>query len=523
MHKTALRTACATGLLLLSATALQAQGQSKVVRIAPLTDLRVLDPLFTTAYAVRNHAYMVFDTLLALDSKGVPQPQMVDRWEKSKDGKLWTFKLREGLKFHDGTAVTADDVVASLQRWSKRSLLGQAMVRAGGQFKAEGPGSFTVTLTQPVAFVPEAMADLTFIMPARLAQADLSKPITEMVGSGPFIFKKDEWVPGNKIVWVKNPAYVPRKEPMDGLAGGKKVNIDRVEWLIMPDANTQMQALRRGEIDIIEGVGSDYIAPMFSDKDFRVVPMAPYQGIMYLNQLHPPFDNPKARRAVLHIIKQADIIASLGYPVNLRTPYCGAFFMCGMPNATDVGSEPYRVQDLAKAKQLLAEAGYKGEKIVVLQPTGVPILGPVTQVAVKQLQAAGLNLDVQTLDFGSLVTRRTRKDAPDKGGWNIYISAASAPDLDTPISNAMLTAGCTSTMPGWVCDESLKKLTADWLAETRPAERRKLIDGIQRRAYDVVSYVPLGQFTLIYGMRKEVKGTTAIEQTGISAMWGVDK
>ncbi len=507
--------------------ALPAQAQTKVLRMAPLTDLRVLDPLFTTSYAVRNHAYMVFDTPLAMDAKGMPRPQMVDSWTQSKDGKVWTFKLRTGLKFHDGSDVTPNDVVVSLQRWAKRDPLGQSITKAGGVFAASGSNGFTLTLAQPHARVLEALSKSSsyppFIMPARIAQADLSKPITEMVGSGPFMFKKDEWVPGNKIVWIKSPYYTARKEASDGLSGSKAASLDRVEWHIMPDANTQAQAIRRGEIDMIEGVGSDFIAPMLSDKDLKVIPLAPFQGIMYLNQLHPPFNNTKARQAILHIIKQSDLMAGLGYPVNLRLPYCGALFVCGSANATDAGSEPFRQPDLAKARQLLNEAGYKGEKIVVLVPGGVPLLGPLTQIAIKQMQGAGLNIDAQSLDFGSLVTRRTRKDAPDKGGWNIYVTAIGQPDLDTPITNNNLVGGCANVVPGLVCDEGIQKMTATWLTETRPAERRKLVENIQRRAYEVVSYVPLGQFIPVIGIRKDVKNTQVMEQTGIPAMWGLAK
>ena len=507
--------------------AVPALAQTKVLRMAPMTDLRVLDPLFTTAYAVRNHAYMVFDTPLALDSKGVPKPQMVDGWTRSKDGKTWTFHLREGLKFHDGSPVTPNDMVVSLQRWAKKDPMGQAVVKAGGVFAASGASSFTLTLAQPFNGVLEALAKSSsfppFIMPARLAQADLSKPVTEMVGSGPFMFKKDEWVPGNRIVWVKSPYYVPRKEPADGLAGGKVANLDRVEWQIMPDPNTQAQALRRGEIDLIEGVGADFIAPALADKELKVIPLAPFQGIMYLNQLHPPFNNTKARQAILHLIRQSDLMAGLGYPVNLRLPHCGALFVCGSANATEAGSEAYRQPDPTRARQLLAEAGYKGEKIVVLVPSGVPVLGPLSEIAVKQLQAAGLNIDAQVLDFGSLVTRRTRKDAPEKGGWNIYVTAIGQPDLDTPIANNNLVGGCANVVPGLVCDERIQSMAATWLTESRPAERRKLVEAIQRRAYEVVSYVPLGQFVPVIGVRRDVKNTQVLEQTGLPAMWGLAK
>lgn len=519
--------AAALLLLMSLGVAAAAPDAAKVLRMAPLTDLRVLDPLFTTSYAVRNHAYMVFDTPLAMDSKGVPRPQMVDSWTQSKGGLVWTFKLRDGLKFHDGTDVTPNDVVVSLQRWAKRDLLAQAMVKAGGVFATSGANAFTLTLNQPFGRVLEALAKSSsyppFIMPARIAQADLTKPITEMVGSGPFMFKKEEWVPGNKIVWVKNPHYVARKESADGLSGSKAAKLERVEWQIMPDANTQAQALRRGEIDMIEGVGADFIAPMLNDKDLKVIPLAPFQGIMYLNQLHPPFNNSLARQAILHIIKQSDLMAGLGYPVNLRLPYCGALFVCGSANATEAGAEPYRQPNLERARQLLAQAGYKGEKIVVLVPSGVPVLGTLSQIAVKQLQAAGLNIDAQVLDFGSLVTRRTRKDAPDKGGWNIYVTAIGQPDLETPLANGNLSGSCSAPLPGIVCDEALQSMNAQWAAELRPSERLRLVEAIQRRAYEVVSYVPLGQFIPVIGVRREVKNTQVLAQTGMPVMWGLDK
>ena len=205
-----------------------AQTPPKTLKVVAHADLKILDPTFTTAYISRNFGYMVYDTLFAQDSSGKPQPQMVEKYTTSKDGKQWTFTLRPNLKFSDGSAVTAADAVASLQRWAARDSLGRAMTAVGAEWKATDARTLTLTLNEPFGMVLDALAKPSgfppVILPERLAKMPASAPLPEVLGSGPFIFKRDEWVPGNKTVFVRNPNYVPRSEPSNGLAGSKKSN-----------------------------------------------------------------------------------------------------------------------------------------------------------------------------------------------------------------------------------------------------------------------------------------------------------
>ena len=415
-----------------------AQAQTKTLRFVPHADLKILDPSFTTAYITRNFGYMVYDTLFAQDAKGTPKPQMVDKYTTSKDGKQWSFTLRPGLKFHDGNAVTAADCVASLQRWGARDSIGRAMGAAGAEWKAVDASNFTLTLKEPFGLVLDALAKPSgfppVIMPERLAKMPATAPLTEVMGSGPFLFKRDEWVPGNKAVFVRNPNYIGRTEPPSGLSGNKRPHFDRVEWPYLPDSNSSTAALKNGEVDLIEQVPPDYITPLRADPNIKLGSGGSYQGFIVMNQLHPPFNNPKVRQAVLHAVNQEKFVAAMGYPLDMRLTYCSTWFICGGPNQTDAGAEPYRKPDLAKAKQLLAEGGYKGEKIVVLLPTDISYLNAAALVTIQTLKSIGMNVDAQSSDWATITGRRAKKEAPEAGGWNVYVTVAGELDVNSPVT-----------------------------------------------------------------------------------------
>ncbi len=507
-------------------TSLAAQAQSKTFRMVAHADLKILDPTFTTAYITRNFGYMVYDMPFGLDAHGVPKPQMVEKYTTSKDGKLWTFTLRPGLKFSDGSAVTAADAVTSMQRWTARDSIGRAMAVATPEWKAVDARSFTLTLKEPFGMVLEGMSKPSgfppVIMPERLAKMPTTSPLTEVLGSGPYMFKRDEWVPGNKVVFVKNPHYVPRTEPASALAGGKKSAFDRIEWLYLPDSNSAVAALKKGEVDYIEQLPADYITPLRSDPNVKIGSGGAYQGWMIMNQLHPPFDNPKVRQAVLKAVNQERFIAAMGYPLNMRVTYCATFFVCGGPNETAAGSEPFRTPDVAKAKQMLAEAGYKGETVVLLVPSDITYLNAEALMAAQTLRSIGINVDMQTMDWASIGARRAKRDAPAAGGWNMYVTVAGEFDANSPINSAYLGAACGNGLPGWVCDKPLDELRAAWIKETVPAKRKELLDAFQRRAYEVVPYISVGQYTQAYATRKEIKGAEKL-WGGLPLLWMLDK
>ena len=506
---------------------LAAHAQAQTLRFVAHADLKILDPTFTTAYISRNFGYMVYDTLFAQDASGHPKPQMVDRYQASKDGQAWTFTLRPGLKFSDGTPVTAADAVASLERWMSRDAFGGALKNAGAQWTATDAKTLKLQLKEPFGMVLEALAKPSgfppVIMPARLAKQPTTSPLKEVVGSGPYLFKRDEWVPGSKAVFVRNPDYVARSEPPSGLAGGKKSRVERVEWLYLPDSNSAVAALKKGEVDFVEQVPADYITPLRTDPNVKLLSGGVQQAQLIMNQLHPPFNNPKVRQALLKAVSQEKFNAAMGYPLDMRMRYCATYFICGSPNDTAAGAEPFRTADTAKARQMLAESGYKGEKVVLLMTSDITYLNALSLVALQTMRSIGLNVEPVTMDWSSIGARRAKKDAPESGGWSAYATVANEVAINSPITSTYLSAACGNSLPGWPCDRKLDELRAAWLRETAPAKRRQLLDEFQQRAYEVVPYIVLGQYTAASAGRKEVKGLDKAMWAGIPNLWVLDK
>ena len=300
--------------------ALPAMAQT-TLRLVAHSDLKVLDPIWTTAYITRNHGYMIYDVLFARDANGEIKPQMAEKAEASADKLTWTITLRDGLEWHDGAPVTAEDCVASIKRWAVRDSLGQQMMTFVSEMKALDAKSFRIVLKEPFGLVLDALgkpsSNVPFMMPKRVADTDPGKQLDDYTGSGPFILKKDEWKPGEKVVYVKNPKYKPRSEPPSMLAGGKVVKVDRVEFVWLPDPQTAQSALVTGEIDLIESTVPDLLPVLKADKNVALFTFNKpgSQIIMRMNHLHPPFDNVKARQAVLYSIAQEDFLrAQVGDP-----------------------------------------------------------------------------------------------------------------------------------------------------------------------------------------------------------------
>src|SRR5665213_2718252 len=361
-----------SALALSTALAVSLPAQAKTITAVMHGDLRT-PGMLTTAYIVRDFGYMVYDTLLAEDANFKIQPQMAD-WKVSDDKLTYTFTLRDGLKWHDGTPVTAEDCVASLKRWGKADGMGQKLMDFTASLEATDAKTITLKLKEPYGLVLESIGKpsslVPFMMPKRLAETPPGKPIPEQIGSGPFKFVKAEFQPGVKVVYEKNTDYVPRKEPPDWTSGGKVVKVDRVEWITMPDAQTAVNALQSGEIDFLEAPSFDILPVLKANPELKVETLNKlgYQTLGRMNFLYPPFDNVKVRRAAFMAMNQKDVLDALvGNPEYYKI--CGALFVCGTPLATDAGSETLVKGDgMAEAKKLLAESGYDGTPIVILAP-----------------------------------------------------------------------------------------------------------------------------------------------------------
>ena len=509
---------------LLVAPLATASAADKTLRAVVHADIKVLDPTWTATYITNRFSTVVYDTLFAYDSKFQPQPQMVDTWTTSDDKLTWTFVLRPGLAFHDGAPVTSTDVVASLKRWMVKLGAGQAFAKFVGSLDAVDAKTFRVVLKEPFGLVLDSLGSpaTAYIMPERQAGKPANEQITEAVGSGAFKMLRDQWRPGNKVVFARNEAYVPRKEAPDMMAGGRVAKLDRLEWLYIPDANTALNAIMTGEVDYYEMPPLDFIRLLKDSPDITVKNIDPLgvQIILRPNTLNAPFDNYKARQALLYLIDQAEFMAAVAGDESLYMKFCGAYFMCNSDNTTAIGSDPLRKPDYAKAKSLLAEGGYKGEKLVVLQPTDRPQYGAATAVLIESLRRAGVNVDAQAADWSTISVRRMRKEPPDKGGWHLFITSQGGPDVTSPIGNIWFNSRCAEANPGWPCDLELDKLVNGWMREPDAAKRRGLIEGIQTRAYESVPYVSLGQYFQPIAFRKNVTG---VLNAPMPVYWNIEK
>jgi len=503
--------AAAAGTLAVHAPAVRAQKRGGTLRVIPHADLKVIDPIWTTAYITRNFGYMIYDTLFATDANLQIKPQMVEKYTVSPDQMRYRFTLRDGLKFHDGQPVTAEDCVVSLQRWGKKDPLGKLLMAATGKLQAVDRKTFVLELAEPFGLVLDALgkpsSNVPFIMPARLAATSENEQIKEAIGSGPYRFVKGEWQPGHQVVFERNPDYVPRNEPPSGAAGGKRVYLDRVVWRYIPDAATAANALEAGEVDYYEFPAIDFMPRFEKNPNLTVFVTDPRgnQGWLRPNHLHPPFNTKKARQALLYLVNQEMVLqGTIGQPKYYRT--CPAYFMCGpgLPYESAVGA-PAK-PDLERARQLLREAGYDGRPVVLLDPTDYPSIHGATLVIRELLAQAGVKVDLQAMDWSTLISRRAKKEPPEQGGWNLFVTWWISADVMTPAVNAGISGACDKAWFGWPCSEAMEKLRAEWVRALDPARRKRLAEEIQKLAYDEVPYVLWGQFVQPTVYRKTVRG-----------------
>jgi len=504
----------------------QALAQSpKTLRVVMHSDLKIIDPIWTTAYIVRNHGYLIYDQLFALDAKLEPRPQMVESWTVSDDKLTWTFKLRDGLKWHDGQPVTSADVIPSIRRFTDKDVQGGLLAKVAQEITAVDDRTFRIVLKEPFGLMLKTLAKSAsvplFVMPKRVAELPISQQISDTTGSGPFIFKKDEWKPGEKVVYVRNPDYKARPEPPSGLAGAKIAKLDRVEWISIPDGQTAINALLSGEVDMLEEPAHDLLPVLEKDKNVEIVTVNTLGStyVLRFNWKQPPFDSVKVRRAAEYALNQPDFLkAVIGDPRYYKE--CRAMFGCGAPLQSAAGMDGILQSNFEESKKLLKEAGYDGKPIVLMQTTDIHVLTNLAPVAKTLLEKGGFRVDVQSMDWQTQVSRRAKKDPVDKGGWNISMTAASVALLSDPIINHYTEASGDRAQFGWPLDEEIEKLRMEFVRESDPKKQFELAEKVQKRVLDLGVTVPLGQFVQPMARRKNVSGNI---QSPVTVFWNVEK
>jgi len=499
--------------------------KATILRIIHAADLRSLDPIWTTAPPTKDFAFLTYDQLIAVDDAFVPRPQMAEGWRVEDDGRSYVIRLREGLKFHDGEPVRAADCIASIARWSARDGFGQALARVTDQMTALDDRSFRIRLKRAFPLLPAALgksnSSQCFIMPERMAKTDPMKAVTEAIGSGPYRFLKDEWVMGSHVAWAKFDGYVPRAEPVSGIAGGRIPAVDRMEWSIIADATTALAALQQGELDYWDSPPADLV-PVIKARANLVAEVRNRSGsyaMLQFNHLQKPFDDPAVRRAVAMAVDQTRFLqAVVSQPDMMRS--CTSYFACDTPYGTDAGAEILNVRSIEKAKAALAVTGYAGEPVVLLGVTDSPVLSAMSRVADDMLRKIGMTVSLVEADFATMAQRRVSREPVDKGGWSAFVTIWTGTDILNPAVNQLLRGAGTAGWFGWAKDDALEDLRNQWFDAVDPDLQARLATAIQVQAFKSLPYIPLGATTPYVAYSKNLTG---MFPAPVAAYWNIGK
>ena len=498
---------------------------TRLLRFIPQADLAVLDPIWTQGYVTRNHGLAVFDTLYGTDGQYQPQPQMAAGHVVDPDGLTWTITLRDGLRFHDGSPVLGRDCVSSIKRWGVRDSFGQTLMAATNELSAPDDRTIRFRLKQPFPLLPAALgkagSNICAIMPQRLAETDPFKQVTDMVGSGPFRFVAAERVAGSLTVYERFDGYVPRPDGVaDFTAGPKIARYDRIEWHVLPDTATAAAAMQSGEMDWWENPAFDLLPLLRKNPKLAITLQDPsgYIGIMRFNQLQPPFDNPALRRALLAGVDQADFMQAAAGDDRTSWHDGVGMFCPGTPMASEAGlSVLTGPRDMAAVRKAVAASGYKGERVVLPIPNDFPIIKAMSEVGADFLKQAGLNMDVQATDWGSLLQRLAKMDPVEQGGWSVFHTYWSGLDMLNPAVNSSLRGNGKNAGRGWPTAPKLEALRTQWLEAKTEAEQKTVAAAMQVQAMEDVPYIPLGQVLVPVVRRGAMTGML----NGFSIFWNV--
>jgi peptide/nickel transport system substrate-binding protein len=516
----------ATALLSFAAPAISQRSAARALRLVPHADVSNFDPIWSAAYIARNAGILVWDTLYGMDAKLQPQRQMIEAEEATADELTWTFRLRPGLKFHDGEPVLARDAVASINRWSARDPMGQMIKAIENELVAVDDRAFRWALKRPYRKMLLALGKIgtpcCFIMPARIAATDSFKQINEHVGSGPMRFVKNEWVPGAKAVFEKFPGYVARQEPASWFAGGKRMVADRIEWITVSDPATAAAALQSGEVDWLESTLPELTPVLRKNRNVTVGIADPLGtiGALRMNHLHPPFNDVRARRAILTAFSQEDHLrAFFGDDETMWKPLAG-FFTPGTPLYTEEGGEVLKgARNLDAGKRLLAESGYSGQPVIFMSAQDIPQTKAWGEVTADMLKRLGMKVDFVATDFGTIVARRAQKSSPGQGGWNLFENFTTGVECIDP-TNRALRANGTQAPIGFADIPQVEYEVAAWYDAKTLDEEKVIVRRLNKAALDNVVYVPIGWYLTNQAWRKNVSG---VGQGPLPFFWGVSK
>jgi peptide/nickel transport system substrate-binding protein len=484
-----------------SSLATEQQKYGGIFRVTAQGSHKSMDPYFAPAYVTTDTSQHWMESPFAWDGAQSPQPQMLESWTSSSDGKTWSFTLRDGLLFHDLTPVTTKDVVASIGRWMAK----QPSAKFVKEFLIED-GGVTIDDDKTYSFHFDQSFGSSIDMQGTvhrwlaIMKADIAAiPHTEDVGVDNYIgsgsFKIKDWFVGDRIIMERFEEYVPRSEPGDFLAGAQIAYFDEIVWHEIPSEETKIAGLKTGEFDMVDGAALDFFADLTADPDI-IVPQYPFhQSYLIIHVGKYPTDQKLVRQSILAGVNAEDYMGSLG-PSNLWIT-CPALFYCGSPLESHVSSEFYDQDDIPKAKELMNEAGAAGAEFFIMNPADYATIAPLGLVLKAQLEETGYTVTMPGMDWATYVSKLPTDEYNVGTTWAVHWCCFN------PILNN--TVAGTQGYAGNYSDELFKEWRLNFALATTKAEQMEWIEKIQTRWYQEVPAINFGQFANIFPHQSYVK------------------
>jgi peptide/nickel transport system substrate-binding protein len=491
-------------LLLLGAGLLMAAGGGRIVVAFDQTIVH-MDPDKATDGFMGMIVDHMFEALFEVDSSYKPVPYLAESYTMSPDGKLYTFKLRKGVKFHNGKEMTSADVKASMERW----------LRVNGGGKQVAPNLDTVTApdlyTVVVQFKNVFAPFLSFmssnvanqklrIRPKELIDKYGDEVIPEPVGTGPY--QLVEWIPDQHLLMKRFDGYSAASGPSFGYSGKKNAYADELEFKFIKETAVRIAGIQTGEYHFALNVPFEQYALLSSNPDTQVFMISPNsQGFIIVNQGNPPFDNVYNRQALLYALKLEDLATAAVGDKRFWFLEPSLFPPGNFWNTPGVGAGKYNVYDPAKVKELLKKGGYDGRPIVILNGRDNDYETRICLALKDQLEKVGFKVDLQLYDRATVVQQRAKKDA-----WNLHCSQFFTPDPDPQVYGAWM--GTKKWIGNWDDQDSAKMdaIFERMLKEPDFTKRKAIVREWQEAFFELVPYVKLYYFNSLHAGNKSLQG-----------------
>jgi peptide/nickel transport system substrate-binding protein len=467
-----------------------------VLKAALIGEPPSLDLHWTTAVIVQQIMWHVYETLYTYDRSFQPIPMLAEGHTVSDGGRRYTITLRKNVRFHNGKEMTAADVVASLTRWGKLATNGKAFWKNVEAVEARGPQTVQVHLKEPSGAFLYYLAEYNnaaVIYPKDIIDATGDGQLKEFIGTGPYRFVEHR--PDRHIKLARFKDYAARSEAPNGFGGKRTAYLDEILFLPVPDVSVRLAGVETGEYHYAQQIKPDQYDRIKSHPTIEPQIVKPGNWpTAVLNHKQGLMTNKKLRQALLAALDMEPIMAA-GFGNKDFYRLDGSVFFPEQVWHSAASLSSYNQKDKAKARRLLQEAGYKGEPVRWVTTQEYEWMYKNALVAKQQLEEVGFKIDLQVVDWATLVQRRNKPELYDVFSTGFVFAA-----------DPSLTVSLKCDWPGWWCHEEKERLLADLARESDVKKRKAIIDRLQAIFYEDVGRIKFGDSFSLVAARKEFRG-----------------